>query len=146
MSIKSHNTFKIKTIQLKKFDFKQTGKLVADKKKEINLKQKIGAIAKQENTNSYILQLNVDMAFKQDEQDLFFINSVIVGAIEVGKNFDEKLLSNMAAIMFSYLRPMVAQMTVMAKLPPLDLQPVNFEEFEVKVERREPKTKSANKK
>ncbi|ECQ5495319.1 protein-export chaperone SecB [Campylobacter coli] len=146
MSIKSHNTFKIKTIQLKKFDFEQTGKLVADKKKEINLKQKIGAIAKQENTNSYILQLNVDMAFKQDEQDLFFINSVIVGAIEVGKNFDEKLLSNMAAIMFSYLRPMVAQMTVMAKLPPLDLQPVNFEEFEVKVERREPKTKSANKK
>ena len=146
MSIKSHNTFKIKTIQLKKFDFEQTGKLVADKKKEINLKQKIRAIAKQENTNSYILQLNVDMAFKQDEQDLFFINSVIVGAIEVGKNFDEKLLSNMAAIMFSYLRPMVAQMTVMAKLPPLDLQPVNFEEFEVKVERREPKTKSANKK
>ena len=146
MSIKSHNTFKIKTIQLKKFDFEQTGKLVADKKKEINLKQKIGAIAKQENTNSYILELNLDMAFKQDEQDLFFINSVIVGAIEVGKNFDEKLLSNMAAIMFSYLRPMVAQMTVMAKLPPLDLQPVNFDEFEVKVERREPKTKSANKK
>ena len=146
MSIKSHNTFKIKTIQLKKFDFEQTGKLVADKKKEINLKQKIGAIAKQENTNSYILQLNVDMAFKQDEQDLFFINSVIVGAIEVGKNFDEKLLSNMAAIMFSYLRPMVAQMTVMAKLPPLDLQPVNFEEFGVKVKRRDPKTKTANKK
>ena len=146
MSIKSHNTFKIKTIQLKKFDFEQTGKLVVDKKKEINLTQKIGAIAKQENTNSYILQLNVDMAFKQDEQDLFFIDSVIVGAIEVGKNFDEKLLNNMVAIMFSYLRPIVAQMTVMAKLPPLDLQPVNFEEFEVKVERREPKTKSANKK
>ncbi|EEQ64256.1 hypothetical protein H7W66_001268 [Campylobacter coli] len=146
MSIKSHNTFKIKTIQLKKFDFEQTGKLVVDKKKEINLTQKIGAIAKQENTNSYILQLNVDMAFKQDEQDLFFIDSVIVGAIEVGKNFDEKLLNNMVAIMFSYLRPIVAQMTVMAKLPPLDLQPANFEEFEVKVERREPKTKSANKK
>ena len=146
MSIKSHNTFKIKTIQLKKFDFEQTGKLVVDKKKEINLTQKIGAIAKQENTNSYILQLNVDMAFKQDEQDLFFIDSVIFGAIEVGKNFDEKLLNNMVAIMFSYLRPIVAQMTVMAKLPPLDLQPANFEEFEVKVERREPKTKSANKK
>lgn len=146
MSIKSHNTFKIKTIQLKKFDFEQTGKLVVDKKKEINLTQKIGAIAKQENTNSYILQLNVDMAFKQDEQDLFFIDSVIVGAIEVGKNFDEKLLNNMVAIMFSYLRPIVAQMTVMAKLPPLDLPPVSFEEFEVKVERREPKTKSANKK
>lgn len=146
MSIESHNTFKIKTIQLKKFDFEQTGKLVANKKKEINLKQKIGAIAKQENTNSYILQLNVDMVFKQDEQDLFFIDSVIVGAIEVGKNFDEKLLNNMVAIMFSYLRPIVAQMTVMAKLPPLDLQPANFEKFEVKVERRKPKIKSANKK
>lgn len=140
MSIKSHNTFKIKTIQLKKFDFEQTGKLVADKKKEINLEQKIGAIAKQETTNIYIIQLNANIFFKQNEQDLFFIKAIIIGAIEVGKDFEEKSLNNMVAIMFSYLRPMVAQMTVMAKLPPLDLQPVNFEEFEVKVE------KSANKK
>lgn len=146
MSIKSHNTFKIKTIQLKKFDFEQTGKLVADKKKEINLEQKIGAIAKQETTNIYIIQLNANIFFKQNEQDLFFIKAIIIGAIEVGKDFEEKSLNNMVAIMFSYLRPIVAQMTVMAKLPPLDLQPANFEKFEVKVERREPKTKSANKK
>ena len=117
MSIKSHNTFK-----------------------EINLEQKIGAIAKQETTNIYIIQLNANIFFKQNEQDLFFIKAIIIGAIEVGKDFEEKSLNNMVAIMFSYLRPMVAQMTVMAKLPPLDLQPVNFEEFEVKVE------KSANKK
>ena len=146
MSIKSHNTYKIKTIQLKKFDFEQTGKLVADKKKEINLEQKIGAIAKQETTNIYIIQLNANIFFKQNEQDLFFIKAIIIGAIEVGKDFEEKSLNNMVAIMFSYLRPMVAQMTAMAKLPPLDLPPVSFEEFEVKVERREPKTKSANKK
>ena len=146
MSIKSHNTFKIKTIQLKKFDFEQTGKLVADKKKEINLEQKIGAIAKQETTNIYIIQLNANIFFKQNEQDLFFIKAIIIGEIEVEKDFEEKSLNNMVAIMFSYLRPMVAQRTAMAKLPPLDLPPVSFEEFEVKVERREPKTKSANKK
>lgn len=142
MGVKSHNTFKIKTIQLKKFDFEQTGELVSGKKAEISLSQKIGAIAKQESTNIYIIQLNVDMFFKQNEQDLFFVKSAIIGVIEVGKDFEKNSLNNMVAIMFSYLRPMVAQMTVMAKLPPLDLPPVSFEDFEVKVSR----SKASNKK
>lgn len=37
----------------------------------------------------------------------------------------------MVAIIYSYLRPIVLQMTVMAKLPPLDLPPANFENFKV---------------
>lgn len=143
MSVKSHNTFKIKTIQLKKFDFEQTGELASNKKAEISLSQKIGALAKQESANIYIIQLNVDMFFKQNEQDLFFIKSAIIGVIEVGKDFEKKLLNNMVAIMFSYLRPMVAQMTVMAKLPPLDLPPVSFENFEVKVEPQRKNTKKS---
>lgn len=131
--VKPHNSFKIKTIQLKKFDFEQTGEL--GQKKKINLNQGIGAVAKKESENEYIIRLNIDLSFKQGELEVFYIKSDIIGMIQVESNFDENLLNNMVAIMYSYLRPMVAQMTTMAKLPPLDLPPVSFEEFEVKVEK-----------
>ena len=125
------SSFEIKTIQLKKFDFEQTGEL--KKKINLNLNQGIGAIAKKESENQYNIQLNVDLSFKQKNEEVFYIQSSILGIIEVNEGFDEALLSNMVAIMYSYLRPMVAQMTVMAKLPPLDLPPVSFEEFKVKI-------------
>lgn len=123
--------FQIKTIQLKKFDFEQTGEW--NKKRKISANQGIGAIAKKESENQYNIQLSVDLSFKQKNEGVFYIQSSILGAIEVSDNFEEALLNNMVAIMYSYLRPMVAQMTVMAKLPPLDLPPVSFEEFEVKI-------------
>lgn len=129
------SSFKIKTIQLKKFDFEQTGEL--KKKTKINLNQGIGALAKKEAENQYNIQLNVDLSFKQENEEVFYIQSAILGIIEVSDGFEESLLKNMVAIMYSYLRPMVAQMTVMAKLPPLDLPPVSFEEFEVKMTNNE---------
>lgn len=125
------SNFEIKTIQLKKFDFEQTGEL--KKRTSINLAQAIGAIAKKESENQYNIQLDVDLSFRQKNEVVFYIQSRILGIIEVGDGFKETLLSNMVAIMYSYLRPMVAQMTTMAKLPPLDLPPVNFEDFEVKI-------------
>lgn len=125
------SSFEIKTIQLKKFDFEQTGEL--RKKINLNLSQGIGAIAKKESKNQYNIQLNVDLFFKQENKEVFYIQSAILSIIEVSDNFEEALLNNMVAIMYSYLRPMVAQMTVMAKLPPLDLPPVSFEEFKVKI-------------
>ena len=124
------SSFKIKTIQLKKFDFEQTGEL--NKKAKINLSQGVGAIAKKESENQYNIQLNVDLSFKQ-KHEVFYIQAAILSIIEVSDNFEEALLNNMVAIMYSYLRPMVAQMTVMAKLPPLDLPPVSFEEFKVNI-------------
>lgn len=133
--IKQHNSFKIETIQLKKFDFEQTGELRQENK--ISLDQKIGAVAKK-SENQYIIQLNVDISFKQEELELFYIKSDIIGVIEVENNFEESLLKNMVAIMYSYLRPMAAQITVMAKLPPLDLPPANFEDFKVTVEEMKP--------
>ena len=129
---KQHNSFKIKTIQLGKFYFEQTGEL---RQGEISFNQKIDAIARKESESGYIIRLNVDLSFKQEESEVFYIRSIIIGVIEVESNFDENLLNNMVAIMYSYLRPMGAQMTVMAKLPPLDLPPVSFENFKVKVEK-----------
>lgn len=135
MGVKRHNSFKIKIIQLKKFDFKQTGEL--RQKNKISLNQGIGAVARK-SKNQYTIQLNVDISFGQEKSEVFYIQSAIIGVIEVESNFEENSLNNMVAIMYSYLRPMVAQVTVMAKLPPLDLPPANFEDFKVKVEKVKP--------
>lgn len=128
--VQPSNVFQIETIQVKEFNFKQVGSL--GKGKSIEIKQGVGAIAEKDK-NTYIIQSKIDILFLQSEKEIFYIKSAIVGVISVGKNFDEKFLSNMVAIMYSYLRPLVAQMTVMAKLPPLDLPPLNFENFKVSV-------------
>ena len=78
-TIKQHNSFQIKTIQLKKFDFEQTGGL--NKKAKINLSQGVGAIAKKESKNQYDIQLDVDLFFKQENKEVFYIQSVIVSII-----------------------------------------------------------------
>ncbi|MGX2971070.1 protein-export chaperone SecB [Helicobacter sp. T3_23-1059] len=128
------NAFQIKTIQVGEFKFKQVGKL--GKGKSIEIKQGVGAIAEKDK-NTYIIQSNIDISFLQGEQEIFYIKSAIVGVIGVESNFNEKFLNNMVAIMYSYLRPLVAQMTVMAKLPPLDLPPLNFENFKVDVKHKD---------
>lgn len=128
--VQPSDAFEIKTIQIGEFNFKQVGKLAKDK--SISMEQKVGAIA-EKSENTYMIQSKIDILFLQSEKEIFYIKSAIVGVISVGKNFNEKFLNNMVAIMYSYLRPLVAQMTVMAKLPPLDLPPLNFEDFKVSV-------------
>lgn len=124
------NVFKIRTIRIMEFNFKQVGELTQSKK--IEVKQGIGVDATKDK-NIYTLQSKIDILLLQDKKEMFYVKSAIIGVIDVEQNFDEKFLSNMVAIMYSYLRPLVAQMTVMAKLPPLDLPPLNFEDFEVSV-------------
>ena len=128
------NAFKIETIQVKKFKFEQVNKL--GKSKFIEIKQGVGAVAEKDK-NTYTIQSNIDISLLQGEQEIFYIKSAIVSVIGVESNFNEKFINNMVAIMYSYLRPLVAQMTVMAKLPPLDLPPLNFENFKVDVKHKD---------
>lgn len=132
MEAQPNNSFKIKTIQIKKFDFCQTEKLI--KNKQIKLEQTIKANAKKDD-NQYAIQVNIKLLAKQDEKTLFYVKSIIIAIIEAEANFQEDYLNNMVAIIYSYLRPMVAQMTAMAKLPLLDLPPMNLENFRVTIER-----------
>lgn len=131
MEAQPNNSFKIQTIQIKKFDFCQTEKLI--KNKQIKLEQTIEANARKDD-NQYAIQVNIGLLAKQDEKTLFYVKSIIIATIEVEANFQEDYLNNMVAIIYSYLRPMVAQMTAMAKLPLLDLPPMNLENFKVTIE------------
>ena len=123
MPMQPNTSFQIKSIQLRKFDFEQIKGL-----KDIeNIELEQGIDAKYEKKdNTYIIFLGHQIKLKQKENLIYTVNSMIMGHIEVKENFDPKYLNNVVAILYSYLRPMVAQVTVMAKLPPLDLPPMNF--------------------
>lgn len=122
-------------IQIHKFYFEQVGKRDGKPKKII---QNIDAVALQDD-NAYIVQLEVNLQIGEDNSKLFIVEAILGCVIEFldSNKENEKYLNNAVAILYSYLRPLVAQMTVMAKLPPLDLQPLNFENIKIKIERKE---------
>lgn len=122
-------------IQIHKFYFEQVGKR-DDKPKKII--QNIDAVALQDG-NAYIVQLEVNLQIGEDDNKLFIVEAILGCVIEFldSNKENEKYLNNVIAILYSYLRPLVAQMTVMAKLPPLDLPPLNFENIKIKIERKE---------
>lgn len=128
-------------VQIHKFCFEQVGKCDGKPKKII---QNIGAVALQDD-NAYTVQLEVDLQIGEDDDKLFVVKSILYCAIEFlsSNKENEKYLNNAVVILYSYLRPLIAQMTTMAKLPPLDLQPLNFENIKIKIERKE---KNATKK
>ncbi len=126
------NGFQIKTIQFKKLDFERVEEL----REEIDLDcgSAICAVAKKNAENEYVIQLNVNLSFKQGDMEIFHIRLVMIGTVEVGNAFKESLLNNAVLIMQFYLQPIVEQMITIAKLPPLDLPFIDFGEFEVKIE------------
>ncbi|EJW5417351.1 protein-export chaperone SecB, partial [Campylobacter coli] len=68
-------------------------------------------------------------------KNIYSISTSILSLIqfEVKDEQNKFLLNNAVAIMFSYLRPIIAQITMLSGFPPYHLQPVSFEDFEVEV-------------
>ncbi|CAM3425438.1 hypothetical protein LS74_010225 [Helicobacter magdeburgensis] len=132
MGMQPSGAFRILGIQVKQFDFKQVGELLSLKYAKIKLGYSIKACAEKID-NNYILVVWTNLTAKQKENDVFYIKSTIMGKIAVQDGFQQEALKNMTAIIYSYLRPLVAQMTTMSKLPPIDLPPANFEDFEVEL-------------
>ena len=118
-----NNDFRILSIKLKKFAFEQSNPY--NDGVEPSLSYISDAKYKKEATQ-YDVVFACKFELKQKESLIFSVDSVISTKIETSENFDKKYLHNIVAIMYSYLRPMVAQVTVMAKLPPLDIPPMNF--------------------
>lgn len=75
-----------------------------------------------------------------NKKDIAVFKGKIIGSILYKDTFNEKLLPNIISILYSYLRPVVAQMSVMAKLPPVDLPILNLSD--IKVEKIKPKEKN----
>lgn len=131
MCLMQHNSsFKLLAIQLIKFNFEQVGQLKAVEHIALSLTQSIST-GFEKDKNIYKVILNLDLKMLQDEHTIYIVESAILSQIEVPDDFDEKFLKNVVAMLYSYLRPMIAQVTVMAKLPPLDIPPINLSGIEV---------------
>lgn len=131
-----NSKFSIKSIKLARLDFEQ--------KKNID---NMDIIETNLGLNSYFfkipeknsdIQLNLGMQLKLFENNdgnkanIGIIESEILGIFSCDGEINQKLLPNLTSILYSYLRPIVAQISIMAKLPPIDLPILNLSKIEVR--------------
>lgn len=131
--------FQISSIEIKKFNFEQNQEIKEDDINEIKINHTIGAIAQKKDNkekDNFLVQLDLNIkANNNNNKNIYNISTSIVSLIEfeVKDEQNEILLNNAVAIMFSYLRPMIAQITMLSGFPPYHLQPVSFEQFKVNI-------------
>lgn len=82
--------------------------------------------SKKEEDNLILTELNIKIDLMMSDNILAHIESTIIGLFKFKNEFDERMINNIAAMLYSYLRPIVAQMSVMSKIIPIDLPPLNF--------------------
>lgn len=82
--------------------------------------------SKKEEDNLILTELNIKIDLMMSDNILAHIESTIIGLFKFKNEFDERMINNIAAMLYSYLRPIVAQMSVMSKILPVDLPPLNF--------------------
>ena len=94
---------------------------------------------KKEEDKLILAELNIKIDLMMSDYILAYIESNIIGLFKFKNEFDERMINNIAAMLYSYLRPIVAQMSVMSKIMPIDLPPLNFSnlKFESKNEKIE---------
>ncbi|MGH2267512.1 protein-export chaperone SecB [Campylobacter taeniopygiae] len=139
MSKIKQGAFQISSIEIKKFNFEQNQEIKEDDINEIKFNHTIGAIAQKKDNkekDKFLVQLDLNIkANNNNNKNIYNISTSIVSLIEfeVKDEQNEFLLNNAVAIMFSYLRPMIAQITMLSGFPPYHLQPVSFEQFKVNI-------------
>ncbi len=82
--------------------------------------------SKKEEDSLILTELNIKIDLMMSDNILARIESTIIGLFKFKNEFDERMINNIAAMLYSYLRPIVAQMSVMSKILPVDLPPLNF--------------------
>ena len=130
------STVSVKSIKLAQLNFMQKNNLINKDTIGLDLGfntsyQKI----KSENTS---IQFNFGIQLKLSQKDdnnnkinIGVIQAYIIGLFDYENELDKKLFPNLASILYSYLRPIVAQISVMAKLPPIDLPILNLSKIKV---------------
>ena len=131
-TLKQHenSNFAIKEIKLVKANFYQKNNLINDN--EISIGLSIGSFYSIRKDIKNAIQLNLSADIELFQEDENKDNTIVVGIFEYKNDISEKLLPNLASILYSYIRPIVAQFSVMAKLPPIDLPILNLSKIEVK--------------
>ncbi|MEI0478551.1 hypothetical protein [Brachyspira pulli] len=90
--------------------------------------------SKLDDDNTIQFNLGIQLKLSQEDDsnnkiDLGIMQFHLAGIFSFEDGIDKKLFRNLISILYSYLRPIAAQISVMAKLPPLDLPILNFSEI-----------------
>lgn len=131
--------FDIKLIKLIKLNFehKENIKNIDEFSLDVGLRPEYIKIKELIQFNLYV---KIDLYQKDNENkkiEICSIESQIVGMFGYKNQIDEKLLPNIASILYSYLRPIISQLSIMAKIPPIDLPILNLSDIEVKEIKKE---------
>ena len=126
----SESAISIEYIQVDNFKFNLITNLMNN---NIEIANDIGiktgtniSYSKREDDNLILAELNIKIDLMMSDYILAHIESNIIGLFKFKNEFNEKMINNIAAMLYSYLRPIVAQMSVMSKIMPIDLPPLNF--------------------
>lgn len=131
--------FDIKLIKLIKLNFehKENIKNIDEFSLDVGLHPEYIKI---EEVIQFNLYVKIDLYQKDNENkkiEICSIESQIVGMFGYKNQIDKKLLPNIASILYSYLRPIISQLSIMAKIPPIDLPILNLSDIEVKEIKKE---------
>ena len=126
----------VRSIKLAKLNFIQNSNLID--KESIGLDLGFNASYQKIKSESTSIQFNFGMQLKliqkndnDSEINIGVIHAHVIGLFDYENELDEKLFPNLASILYSYLRPIVAQISVMAKLHPIDLPILNLSKIKV---------------
>ncbi len=131
MQLQLSDKFTIAGVRLQGFSFKLNAvekDFIAD-----DFKLGVSAIAYKKDKSYDVITRIISGLVDDEGSFLFEIDGAVSVRIDVEKEFDDKLLNNVVAIGYSYFRPLAAQATVMAKLPPLDLPVLDLSGTKVEV-------------
>lgn len=133
MSAMQPSGFNIDKISFKKFLFEILSFSLSEND-NLNLENGIAyATIKKEKDNDrlFILELTIEAKNNKTDEVIFKFDIELLGKFTFTEGYDPKIAKNVIAIMYSYIRPMVAQFTTLSELPPLNLQPLNFSKIEI---------------
>lgn len=126
----SESAISIEYIQVVDFKFNLINNLMNS---DIEIANNIGiktgtniSYSKKEEDNLILTELNIKIDLMMSDNILAHIESTIIGLFKFKNEFNERIINNIAAMLYSYLRPIVAQMSIMSKIIPIDLPPLNF--------------------
>lgn len=125
----NESVISIEYIQIVDFKFNLINNLINSDIEIADIGIKTGtniSYSKKEEDNLILTELNIKIDLMMHDNILAHIESTIIGLFKFKNEFDERMINNIAAILYSYLRPIVAQMSVMSKIMPIDLPPLNF--------------------
>ena len=129
------STVSVKSVKLTRLNFIQKDNPINIESMGIDLgfKASYSKLKNLDDDNTIQFNLGIQLKLFQEDNnnkiDLGIMQFNVSGIFSFKNGIDKKLFINLISILYSYLRPIAAQISVMSKLPPLDLPILNFSEI-----------------